>query len=220
MCTVIVRTGEPLTLLGVRDEFADRPWEGPGEHWPEYPGVVGGRDLKAGGTWLAALPSRDRVAALLNGRGLPADERTKISRGELPLRAVVAGGMPEVDLPRYDPFHLVLAGRSGARMWSWDGERLTAAGLPVGTSVIVNSGRDDDPKAVELRPLFAAAADWHDLVEAATVRHELPDGRVYASLSATLVTVGGGGLGYEFSDLSRWNAVRLPRVDRGVSRDG
>ncbi|MGW4474739.1 NRDE family protein [Nonomuraea sp. NPDC004354] len=219
MCTVIVRTGEPLSLLGVRDEFADRPWEGPGEYWPEYPGVVGGRDLKAGGTWLAALPARARVAAVLNGYGLPADERTKISRGELPLRAVVAGGMPEAELPRYDPFHLVVADRSRARVWSWDGERLRTADLPEGTSVIVNSGRADDPKAVELLPLFDAAADWHDLVGAATVRHELPDGRVHASLSATLITIGAR-LDYDFSDLSSWNAVPLPRVDRGVSRDG
>ncbi|MGW0199243.1 NRDE family protein, partial [Nonomuraea sp. NPDC003201] len=53
MCTLIVKPGRTLTLMGVRDEFTDRPWEAPGEHWPEHPGVVGGRDLKAGGTWLA-----------------------------------------------------------------------------------------------------------------------------------------------------------------------
>ncbi|GAA2677688.1 NRDE family protein [Nonomuraea recticatena] len=218
MCTVIVRTGEPLTLLGVRDEFADRPWEGPGEHWPDYPGVVGGRDLKAGGTWLAVLPSAGRAAALLNGRGRAADERTKVSRGELPLRAVVAGALPQVDLTRYDPFHLVLAEGAGARLWSWDGLHLTASPVPEGTSVIVNGGLGADSR--NLAPLFDAATDWHELVGRATVRHDLPDGRRHASLSATLLTLGGERVGYDFSDLTSWNAVAVPRVDRGVSRDG
>ncbi|MFD2351737.1 NRDE family protein [Nonomuraea ferruginea] len=95
--------------MGIRDEFADRPWEGPAEHWPDHPGVVGGRDLKAGGTWLAVDRQARRAAALLNGRGLPAPEIRKLSRGDLPLLAVSSGEMPDVDLTRYDPFHLVLA---------------------------------------------------------------------------------------------------------------
>ncbi|WP_201845503.1 NRDE family protein [Myceligenerans indicum] len=58
MCTVLLRLDPaadwPLLLAAVRDEVADRPWEPPGEYWPqEAPGLVGGRDLLAGGTWLA-----------------------------------------------------------------------------------------------------------------------------------------------------------------------
>ncbi|WP_158088590.1 NRDE family protein [Thermoactinospora rubra] len=201
---MIVRPGK---LMGIRDEFADRPWEGPGEHWPEeYPGVVGGRDLKAGGTWLAVHRAGGRVAALLNGRGVMAEETVRVSRGDLPLRAVVAGGLPEADLSRYDPFHLVLADSSGARLWSWDGVRLSRTGLPDETVMIVNTGLDpDSPRVRAHLPRFRATDDWWSLTreepssapEALILRHELPDGRVFASLSITQVTPGT----YEFHDL-------------------
>jgi uncharacterized protein with NRDE domain len=211
MCTVIVRTGQPLTLMGVRDELADRPWEGPGEHWPDYPGVVGGRDLKAGGTWLAVDPSARRAAALLNGRGRPAAEATRISRGGLPLRAVAEGAMPDLDLTRYDPFHLVLADLTRARLFSWDGDRLDAADLPGGTSVIVNNGLDPASERVAaFRPRFEAAADWRELItdapsadpEALIVRHVLPDGRVFTTLSVTLLTLTPEGVTYDFTDMT------------------
>ncbi|MFC6936356.1 NRDE family protein [Actinomadura yumaensis] len=47
-----------------------RPLVGaPGHHWPDRPGLVAGRDLRAGGTWLAVDPVAPRVATVLNGRG-------------------------------------------------------------------------------------------------------------------------------------------------------
>lgn len=211
MCTVIVRTGQPLTLMGVRDEFADRPWEGPGEHWPAYPGVTGGRDLKAGGTWLAVDPAAKRAAALLNGHGTLAPDAVRVSRGDLPLRAVAAGGMPDVELSHYDPFHLVLVEESRARLWSWDGVRLAAADLPDGTSMIVNTGLDqDDARVIAQLPRFAATDDWWTLTaaehssapESLLIRHVLPDGRMFASLSVTKVTIAADGVTTEFSDLT------------------
>src|SRR5436305_8441788 len=57
VCTTVVsidpHSDVPVLLLGVRDEFSDRPWLPPDRHWPEYPELFGGRDLQAGGTWLA-----------------------------------------------------------------------------------------------------------------------------------------------------------------------
>ncbi|MEV0595163.1 NRDE family protein [Nonomuraea cavernae] len=211
MCTLIVKTGRPLTLMGVRDEFTDRPWEGPGEHWPEYPGVIGGRDLKAGGTWLAVHPVARRAAALLNGRGQAAPETTKISRGDLALRAVTTGGMPRVELARYDPFHLVLAEPSGARVFSWDGVQLSVADLAQGTSMVVNTGIDpSNERVAAFLPRFESSSDWRELITGAPsgdpgallVRHELPDGRVFASLSVMTVELDPGGLTYDFTDLT------------------
>lgn len=211
MCTVIVRTGRPLLLMGIRDEFADRPWEGPGEHWPEHPGVSGGRDLKAGGTWLAVDKAARRAAALLNGRGVPAAESTRLSRGELPLLALARGGMPDAELTRYDPFHLVLAEPGRARLFSWDGHRLERSELPDGTSMIVNTGLDPDhERVIRHLPRFTGDADWHgpvhdppsDAADALIVRHELPDGRVFASLSVTLLTLAPDEVTYEFIDLT------------------
>jgi len=75
MCTVLLRfapgTAQPLILGAVRDEFMDRPWDPPAAHWPSAPGVIGGRDRQAGGTWLAVAPGSRSVAALLNGVPLP-----------------------------------------------------------------------------------------------------------------------------------------------------
>ncbi|MEU0570116.1 NRDE family protein [Nonomuraea sp. NPDC005983] len=211
MCTLIVKTGRPLTLMGVRDELADRPWEGPGEHWPEYPGVLGGRDLKAGGTWLAVAPDARRAAALLNGRGRAAPETTRTSRGDLALRAVSAGELPELDLTRYDPFHLVLADLTRVRLFSWDGERLSLGELPDGTSMVVNTGLDPaNERVAAFQPRFESTADWEELITdppsddpaALIIRHELPDGRVFASLSVMRVTLAPEGVTYGFTDLT------------------
>ncbi|MEU8249565.1 NRDE family protein [Nonomuraea sp. NPDC048916] len=211
MCTLIVKTGRPLTLMGVRDEHTDRPWEGPGEHWPEYPGVIGGLDLKAGGTWLAVHPAARRAAALLNGRGRAAPETARISRGDLALRAVTTGGMPRVPLAGYDPFHLVLAEPSGVRLFSWDGVRLATAELDEGVSMVVNTGLDPASERVAgFLPRFESSADWRELITgepsddpgALIVRHELPDGRVFASLSVMTVELDPGGVTYEFTDLT------------------
>ncbi len=211
MCTLIVKTGPRLTLMGVRDEFADRPWEGPGEHWPDYPGVIGGRDLKAGGTWLAVHPAARRAAALLNGHGKAAEETTKVSRGDLALTAAYTGELPDGDLTRYDPFHLVLADLTRVRLLSWDGERPVRSDLPAGTSMVVNSGLDDESERVRAYlPRFRDSDDWRALIEeepsadrgALIIRHELPDGRLFASLSVMEVAIEPGEVTYEFTDLT------------------
>jgi hypothetical protein len=169
----------PVVLAGVRDEFLGRPWAPPARHWPEHPGLVGGIDLQAGGTWLAAAPAVPRVAALLNGMGAAAPQDVRRSRGDLPLRAAVAGELPDTDLARYDPFHLLVADLSGVRVWSWDGSAVTEDKLPEGVHVVVNSGWErgtgsagpeagaDAPREIDVRgderaayfcPRFAAAA--------------------------------------------------------------
>jgi uncharacterized protein with NRDE domain len=60
------RADLPLVLLANRDEFLARP-STPLAPWAEVPGVVGGRDLVAGGSWLGV--GRDgRWAAVTNIR--------------------------------------------------------------------------------------------------------------------------------------------------------
>ncbi|RBQ18956.1 hypothetical protein DP939_17360 [Spongiactinospora rosea] len=231
MCTVVVgfapEEEAPVILAGVRDELKGRPWTPPGEHWPDHPGVLGGRDLRAGGTWLAVDPVGVRAAALLNGRGVLARDDIRRSRGDLPLLALRRGDLPDVDLSRYDPFHLVLAERSEVRMWHWDGGRLTADKLPPGTHMIVNSGWEqgtDNPRVAHFRPRFAAlprpgragagAPDaywgpWLDLASgdglptaderALIVCRRLPGGQVWGSSSVTLLALARDGVRYDFS---------------------
>src|SRR5258707_11085443 len=95
MCTAVlsIKPGLPVLLAGVRDELTDRPWEPPGPHWPSYPGLLGGKDLQAGGTWLAVLPSRPRAACVLNRIRLIAPAAPRRSRRGLPLVASPGGSI-------------------------------------------------------------------------------------------------------------------------------
>lgn len=146
MCTAIlgIEPGRPVLLAGIRDELADRAWQPPGRHWPELPGVIGGRDRQAGGTWLAVAPAARRAACVLNGRGQMAPAGSRRSRGVLPLGAAAEGKLAHTDLAPFDPFHLLLAEPGLAVLWSWDGERLTERELGAGLHMMVNSGLATD----------------------------------------------------------------------------
>ncbi|GAB3213510.1 NRDE family protein [Marinactinospora thermotolerans] len=175
MCTVVVfhdpAAPVPLLIAAVRDEMTDRPWLPPARHWPRLPEVVGGRDLRAGGTWLAVAPGAvPRVGAVLNGfpevtprmERAPAEEggpAGRSSRGELPLSAAAHGAVPDAaEAARFDPFHLLRADPAEAVLYSWDGARLLGRRLPPGVHVLVNSGWDPEaPRARRHAPLFTAA---------------------------------------------------------------
>jgi uncharacterized protein with NRDE domain len=70
-----------LIFAGNRDEFHDRPaaaiaW------WDDYPQILGGRDLQAGGTWLA-LSRRGRFGVVTNFRDMQRPLPGAPSRGLL-----------------------------------------------------------------------------------------------------------------------------------------
>jgi len=171
VCTVVLSLAPaepmPLLLLGFRDELTDRPWQPPARHWPGSP-LVGGRDLQAGGTWLAVHPGVPRVACILNARGQQAAPEDRRSRGELPLRAAADGSQALRQLhedlgtlARYDPFFLICADLSAALMLSWDGQHAALENLGSATHVITNAGHTypsvhQDDKAEHFGPKFAA----------------------------------------------------------------
>lgn len=174
MCTAVVsvKPGLPTLLAGIRDELADRAWEPPGRHWPRHAGLVGGRDLLAGGTWLAVSPA-DRVAAcVLNGRGLPAPAASRRSRGVLPLLAASGRGVGRHLLAGLDPFHLLTVWPGRAVLQSWDGRAHRERELPPGLHVVVNSGLATGPHGSD--PGGADEADDGRPHELARVAHFLP----------------------------------------------
>ena len=120
MCTLAIYVrhlpGFPLVIAANRDEFVDRAAAGP-QVLAEAPRVVGGRDLQAGGTWLA-ISERGTVAGLLNRRTEALPIASKRSRGELPLRALAAGSAAAAAAvigalrgDTYNAFNLLVADR-------------------------------------------------------------------------------------------------------------
>jgi uncharacterized protein with NRDE domain len=121
MCTIIAihREGS-LTIGANRDEFYARPSLAP---QVLEPGIVGGRDVVARGTWLGLTP-RGLFVAVTNQRTLRPPDPVRHSRGELVLEALRAGSIAgivdrlrSIDGRGYNPFNLLFG----------DGTRLLAA---------------------------------------------------------------------------------------------
>ena len=150
MCTVVIRVPqigeEPVRLLAVRDEDPDRGWMPLGENWPDHPGVVGVRDRRAGGAWLAADPGSRRLAVLLNRRSPEPPEGVElISRGGIPLDAIA--GLPIEPTVVTAGFNLVTVdasrGSVAASVITWDGVERRETRIPPGTHMIAHEDLDD-----------------------------------------------------------------------------
>ncbi|MFC0041069.1 NRDE family protein [Actinomadura rayongensis] len=219
MCTAIVHVDPaspvPVLLAGVRDEFTGRPWEPPGRHWPDRPRLVGGRDLRAGGTWFAVDPDAPRAACVLNGRGALPPEDARISRGGLPLLAAAGDGPQDLDLPRYEPFHLLAADPGRVVLWSWNGRDLSERTLGTGLSMIVNSGLEGEDHAeggAEEASMAARLAYFRPRFAAAARPAPVPGGPVADAWGAWTPLLEGGGL-------PRTDArALLPLIDLGDGR--
>lgn len=84
MCTILfswkTEADYKLVLLANRDEFHERGTK-TSHWWEDHPDVLGGRDLKAGGTWMG-INRNGRFAAITNYRRFPL-ESYETSRGDL-----------------------------------------------------------------------------------------------------------------------------------------
>jgi len=151
-----------LVLIANRDEAYDRP-AAPLDDWADAPGLLAGRDLREGGTWLGVHRS-GRIAAVTNVRtGLPPRSWPR-SRGALAtgfLRSEASALEHAEALHEqaddYGPFNLLLG----------DGEQLVYLGNRVegppcliepGVHGLSNASLDDDwPKVARSR---AWLQDW------------------------------------------------------------
>lgn len=168
MCTVVIDIAEgEARLLAVRDEDPQRAWDSLGPWWPDtHPGVVGIRDRRAGGAWLAADARRGRLAVLLNRADtldLPAEQ--VLTRGVLALDSV-AGRSPSAPLPMHG-FNLLEVTPTASRVLSWDGRELRETPVGPGVHMIAHDDLDDPGTARIARwlPEFradpaSASADW------------------------------------------------------------
>jgi hypothetical protein len=213
MCTVVVRRsdGAPAEILAIRDEETSREFDVPGRWWPEHPGVVGGRDRVAGGTWCATDVRTGVTALVLNRYHERPAAPGAPSRGVLPLLGAVHGHgwEPLVRLAGMAGFLLVLVTPERLASWEFDGETLTTADHAEGTHVFT-SGGPEDRKAELWRGTFAEAGfpgRWRDLVrsqapapepEALVIRRER-EGKVYGTVFAETIAARPGRLDLQYS---------------------
>lgn len=104
MCTVIIHVPEraehATRMLAVRDEDPTRPWDAPGPWWPdEYPEVIGVRDRRANGAWLAEDSPAGRLAVILNRDVLSVPDGSLESRGGIVLASVSENRCRSVPAP-------------------------------------------------------------------------------------------------------------------------
>ena len=124
MCLILFayRTSPARTLVVAanRDEFYARASDA-ARYWNDSPDVFGGRDLVAGGTWLA-VSETGRFAAVTNYTDFSRKEQPPASRGDL-ARGFLQGNArardyaAALDCPRYQGFNFI----------AFDGEDLVYA---------------------------------------------------------------------------------------------
>ena len=135
MCLILLawnaQREHPLILAANRDEFFARATQ-PAAPWPEAPGVVGGRDLEKGGSWLA-LSATGRLAAVTNFRDGTRGRGGQRSRGLLVSDFVQSELQPSSFLAdlrgrrdRYDGFNLLVAADGNLLHYSNVSDEITA----------------------------------------------------------------------------------------------
>jgi uncharacterized protein with NRDE domain len=124
-----------LILAGNRDEFHDRA-AAPLNWWQDDPRILGGRDLKASGTWLGVARS-GRFGVVTNYRDLQAPVEGAPSRGNLVPRFLTGATSPKEFLDdlrgaamRYSGFNLLVGGSRALYYFSNRGPKAPTALAP------------------------------------------------------------------------------------------
>lgn len=206
MCVVAlawqVHADWPLILIGNRDEFHARP-AAPLGAWDDGSGIVAGRDLLAGGTWLGAHPASGRIIVVTNVRGALPDP-AKESRGALVVDLLRGEGRfadPVVaDLDCFNAFNLLAIGDGKVRLLS-NRPQPQILSLRPGVHALANEPIDSPcPRAERLRAALAAVVDSQrdpdrllDMLSAEDDPALFLRGDIYGTRASTLVAVAADG---------------------------
>lgn len=204
MCVIAFAFKRPglgqLALLANRDEYYARE-SAPLEAWPDRPDILGGRDLKAGGSWLA-ISSAGRFATVTNIREGYARPGA-CSRGLL-VRDFVAGEDDALtfaarlaeERDRYAPFNL-LFGRTDD-LYHFHSRTGQLTRLTPGVHTLSNATLDtpwfkcerlaDSLRTLRGMPTEAQAYDWLADTEQAPPER-LPNTGIGSALERTLSPV-------------------------------
>jgi uncharacterized protein with NRDE domain len=180
MCTLIVRQGldgwSSTIVAANRDEFYDRPASGP-RVLIDRPKVVGGRDERAGGTWLGFTPD-GLFVGLTNQRSFGSYNDEARSRGELVVEALQTGTfdgvtryLEEADPRQYNEFNVLYGdgARLAAAYGRGDQSTVELETLGDGVHVLCNDrlGSPEFPKAFEAKAAVESipSGAWEELRE-------------------------------------------------------
>lgn len=122
-----------LIIAANRDEFYDRP-SAPADYWEETPDLLGGKDLRAGGTWLG-ITKTGRLAAVTNYRDPKNQKNHAPSRGFL-VSDYLKGSSPPLDYlkkikgkaDQYNGFNLIVGDRNDLYYFSNRGRDIEKLG--------------------------------------------------------------------------------------------
>ena len=125
MCLIILAVKShpsyKLVLAANRDEYYDRP-SAPAAFWKDSPGLLAGKDLRAGGTWLG-ITTKGKIAAITNYRDPGSHKMHAPSRGMLVTDYLIGKESPLDYLERineeagkYNGFNLI-AGDKDVLYW-------------------------------------------------------------------------------------------------------
>lgn len=102
MCLIFLSVNKhptyKLIVAGNRDEFYNRPTAA-ASYWSDFPGILAGRDLEAGGTWMGMNRS-GKIAMLTNYRDPLHIDPNAPSRGDLVSDYLKDNSSPEAYLDR------------------------------------------------------------------------------------------------------------------------
>lgn len=213
-----------LVAIGNRDEYHDRP-AAPLTRWSEPEGIIAGRDLRSGGTWLGAS-NNGRFGLVTNLRGFGEPTPGRASRGSLVTDWLAGSGRyadpGRAELQDFNPFNLILADSKKAQFLSNRPGNIRTA-LTSGIYGLSNARLDEPwPKTLQLKavllnwltednsdlePLFAALRDESlpDIGlrprEPSEIRREAPEtpvfirDPVYGTRCSTVAAVNHEGVG-------------------------
>ncbi len=151
MCTLVVlhrvHPAWPAIFAANRDEFYARPTEAP-QVLIESPRVVGGRDVLAGGTWMA-VNAAGFFVGLTNQAPEGAIEGARRSRGEVVLEAARAGSVTAAEAwlralrpGACNPFNLIYGDAGRLRLLYARDHGHTFVDVPAGVHVLPNDVLD------------------------------------------------------------------------------
>lgn len=153
----------PLIFASNRDEFYDRPAQH-ATFWYDYPTLLAGRDLKAGGTWLG-LTKDHRFAAITNYRDMTSTKKDAPSRGDIVTNYLTSDKPAPVFLDElhrradlYNGFNLI-AGTTD-KLWYYSNQKKVVEEIEPGIHTLSNAFLNTPwPKTEKAKRFFTNILD-------------------------------------------------------------